>query len=228
MEAIEKRIGYVFTDPGLLRLALTHPSMGADNNQRLEFLGDAVLEYIVSDRLYRGHRAEHEGSLSHRRQILVCEDMLCRIAREMGLGPALIMDVGEEKNGGRDNPSVLCDAVEAVLAAVCLDGGLDAARTVVDRFWPPIESEELPLKDPKSLLQELLQGMHKPTPVYELTDRTGPVHAPTFTVKVLLEGRPLAMASGKSKKQAEQAAAQAALKYFDEAQQKTAPGPDAV
>ena len=102
MEPIESAIGYTFRDPSLLRLALTHPSMGPKNNQRLEFLGDAVLEYIVSLRLFHDHQSEQEGSLTHRRQILVCEDMLCSIAEKMGLGQALIMDAGEEKSGGRD------------------------------------------------------------------------------------------------------------------------------
>ena len=243
MKHVEEKLGYRFRDPQLLHLALTHPSMGPVNNQRLEFFGDAVLEYIVSDRLYREHTAEQEGSLTHRRQLLVCEDMLCGIARTMELGPALIMDAGEEKDGGRENPSVLCDAVEAVLAAVCLDGGLDEARAVVERFWPPFDSDLLPAKDPKSRLQECLQAIGKPTPVYALADRTGPDHAPTFTVQVLLGGRPLAMASGRSKKQAEQAAAQVALKLFEpetaagpadsmgegtKEDKKTAPGPDAV
>ncbi|MBQ6175506.1 MAG: ribonuclease III [Clostridia bacterium] len=228
LEAFEKKLGYRFRDPELLRLALTHPSMGAANNQRLEFLGDAVLEYIVSVRLYRDHQSEQEGSLTHRRQLLVCEEMLCGIARKMGLGDMLIMNSGYEHQGGRDNPSVLCDAVEAVLAAVCLDGGLEAAGAVVERFWPPFDSDLLPAKDAKSRLQELLQAMGKPTPVYELVGRTGPDHAPTFTVRVLLEERPLAMASGKSKQQAEQAAAAAALKLFDQAgNKKTAPDADA-
>ncbi len=216
MQTIENRLGYTFRDPDLLRLALTHPSMGPENNQRLEFLGDAVLEYIVSDRLFHGHRSEQEGSLTHRRQLLVCEEMLCGIAVDMGLGPVLRMDAGEEKIGGRENPSVLCDAVEAVLAAVCLDGGMDAARGVVERFWPDFDSPQLPVLNAKSSLQEKLQAMGRPTPVYQLVSRTGPDHAPVFTVRVLLEDHPLAIAAGRSKKQAEQAAAQAALKLFEE------------
>ena len=131
-----KALGYTFRDEALLRRALTHPSMGKNDNQRLEFLGDAVLQYLMSDKLYQAHPDEREGALTHRRQLMVCEAALSPIAQRLGLGEALLMDKGEELTGGREKPSVLCDTMEAVLAAVYLDGGMDAARGVVERCWP--------------------------------------------------------------------------------------------
>ena len=126
-----KALGYEFRDPALLKLALTHPSMGAEDNQRLEFLGDAVLQYLMSDYLYAAYPKDREGSLTHYRALLVCEAALSQVAEKLGIGEALIMDKGEELTGGREKPSVLCDAMESVLAAVYLDGGMEAARGVV-------------------------------------------------------------------------------------------------
>ena len=125
LDQVMKALGYKFRDEALLRRALTHPSMGKDDNQRLEFLGDAVLQYLMSDALYQAHPDEREGALTHRRALLVCEAALSPIAKKLGLGEALIMDRGEELTGGREKPSVLCDTMEAVLAAVYLDGGMD-------------------------------------------------------------------------------------------------------
>ena len=125
---VMEALGYTFHDEELLRRALTHPSAGKPDNQRLEFLGDAVLQYLMSDRLYRNHPADREGSLTHMRALLVCEAALSQIAARLGIGDAMVMDRGEEQTGGRTKPSVLCDAMEAVLAAVYLDGGMEAAR----------------------------------------------------------------------------------------------------
>ena len=136
MQELMNALSYQFKDPGLLRQALTHPSMGKNDNQRLEFLGDAVLQYIMSDMLYASHPESQEGSLTHLRALLVCEAALSQVARGLHVGEALIMDKGEEMTGGRDKPSVLCDAMEAVLAAVYLDGGMEAARQLVLRHWP--------------------------------------------------------------------------------------------
>ena len=212
MNQLAQAIGYTFRDTVLLRQALTHPSMGPENNQRLEFLGDAVLEFIVSERLYRENTQDQEGSLTHKRLMLVCEETQSVIARRIGLGQALIMDRGEELSGGRDKPSVLCDAMEALLAAVYLDGGMAAARAFVDLLWPSAEDAELPMKDAKSLLQELLQGQGRPTPTYEILSRSGPDHSPVFTAAVLIDGAVFAQGSGQSKKVAEQAAALTALR----------------
>ena len=147
MKALMKSLGYTFRDEALLRRALTHPSMGREDNQRLEFLGDAVLQYLMSDRLYREYPEEREGQLTHLRALLVCEAALSQVAARLGIGRSLIMDKGEELTGGREKPSVLCDAMEAVLAAVYLDGGMDAARGVVERCWPKPEEVSRPMQD---------------------------------------------------------------------------------
>ena len=156
LKRVMDALGYTFRDEALLRRALTHPSAGRQDNQRLEFLGDAVLQYLMSDRLYRKHPDEREGSLTHMRALLVCEAALSPIAQRLGIGEALIMDRGEELTGGRTKPSVLCDAMEAVLAAVYLDGGMEAAREVVDRCWPGEDEVSRPMQDSKGQLQEIL------------------------------------------------------------------------
>ena len=211
MNQLAQAIGYTFRDTALLRQALTHPSMGPENNQRLEFLGDAVLQLLMSERLYREYPAEREGALSHQRALLVCEAALSQVARKLRLGPALRMDKGEELTGGREKPSVLCDAMEAVLAAVYLDGGLDAARGVMERCWPAPEDVERPMQDSKGLLQETLQKDGGEPPVYRITGTSGPPHDPRFRAAVYYGGKLLAEGEGRKKKEAEQAAALKAL-----------------
>ncbi len=211
LDQVMKALGYTFSDEALLRRALTHPSMGRDDNQRLEFLGDAVLQYLMSDALYRAHPGEREGALTHRRQLMVCEAALSPIAKKLGLGEALVMDKGEELTGGREKPSVLCDTMEAVLAAVYLDGGMEAARGVVERCWPKEDEVERPLQDAKGALQEALQKDGGESPTYEITGQSGPPHNPVFRAAVSWQGRKLAEGEGKTKKAAEQAAALAAL-----------------
>ncbi len=212
LKRVMDALGYTFRDEALLRRALTHPSAGRQDNQRLEFLGDAVLQYLMSDRLYRKHPDEREGSLTHMRALLVCEAALSPIAQRLGIGEALIMDRGEELTGGRTKPSVLCDAMEAVLAAVYLDGGMEAAREVVDRCWPGEDEVSRPMQDSKGQLQEILQKNGGETPVYEITGTSGPPHAPVFEARVSRGGQELGTGSGKTKKQAEQAAALEAIK----------------
>ena len=214
LDQVIEALGYRFHDEELLRRALTHPSMGKDDNQRLEFLGDAVLQYLMSDALYRAHPGEREGSLTHRRALLVCEAALSPIAKKLGLGEALKMDKGEELTGGREKPSVLCDTMEAVLAAVYLDGGMEAARGVVERCWPSEDEVERPLQDSKGALQEALQKDGGESPTYEITGQSGPPHAPVFRATVSWQGKPLAEGEGRTKKQAEQAAALAAMKLI--------------
>ena len=211
MKRIMEALGYTFRDEALLRRALTHPSVGRNDNQRLEFLGDAVLQYLMSDKLYRKHPEDREGALTHRRALLVCEAALSPIARSLGIGEALIMDKGEEQTGGREKPSVLCDAMEAVLAAVYLDGGMEAARGVVDRCWPGEEEVSRPMQDSKGRLQEILQKDGGETPVYRIIGSSGPDHAPMFEAAVYQGERLLGRGSGKTKKQAEQAAALQAI-----------------
>jgi len=211
MTELEKNLGYTFRDAELLRRALTHPSMGKEDNQRLEFLGDAVLQYLMSDQLYRQYPEDREGGLTHLRASLVCEATLSRIARGLGVGSALMMEKGEEKTGGREKPSVLCDAMEAILAAVYLDGGMEAARDIVTRCWPRPEEVQLPAQDSKGALQELLQQGGGDPPEYRITGQSGPAHAPVFEATVYRDGEELAHGSGHTKKQAEQDAAVNAL-----------------
>ena len=211
MQALMNALGYQFRNQALLRQALTHPSMGKEDNQRLEFLGDAVLQYIMSDLLYQSHPADQEGSLTHLRALLVCEAALSQVARGLGIGQALRMDRGEELTGGRDKPSVLCDAMEAVLAAVYLDGGMEAARQLVLRHWPRPEDVHRPMQDSKGALQEHLQKDGGDAPTYAILVQDGPPHDRTFEAAVYRYGVELARGIGKTKKQAEQAAALAAL-----------------
>ena len=212
MKKVMEALGYTFRDEGLLRRALTHPSAGKEDNQRLEFLGDAVLQYLMSDRLYRNHPADREGSLTHMRALLVCEAALSPIAARLHIGEALIMDRGEEQTGGRTKPSVLCDAMEAVLAAVYLDGGMEAARGVIERCWPAEGEVQRPMQDSKGRLQELLQKDGGDTPTYQITGTSGPPHAPVFEAAVFRGGKEIGRGTGRTKKQAEQSAALSALK----------------
>ena len=214
LDQVMEALGYKFRDEALLRRALTHPSMGKNDNQRLEFLGDAVLQYLMSDALYQAHPDEREGALTHRRALLVCEAALSPIAKKLGLGEALIMDRGEEMTGGREKPSVLCDAMEAVLAAVYLDGGMEAARGVMERCWPSPEDVERPTQDSKGALQELMQRGGGDPPEYRITGQSGPAHDPRFEATVYRNGKPLATGIGHTKKHAEQEAAVRALEIL--------------
>ncbi len=209
---LEAGLGYTFRDPELLSLALTHPSAGRRHNQRLEFLGDAVLELCVSEKIYEQHPSMQEGAMTQLRQKLVREERLAEAAQSVDLGKHLVMDWGCESTGGRENPSVLCDAFEAVLAAVYLDGGLDAARGMVLRLIG--DCSETGESDFKSELQQELQAEGRPAPDYETVGQSGPPHAPVFTAAVLLEGREIARGEGTSKKRAEQEAARKALEIL--------------
>ena len=211
MDRLMKQLGYTFRNPALLKQALTHPSMGGNDNQRLEFLGDAVLQYLMSDILYAASPEDQEGSLTHQRALLVCEAALSQVARSLHVGEALIMDKGEALTGGRDKPSVLCDAMEAILAAVYLDGGLDAARGIILRHWPKPGEVQRPMQDSKGALQEYLQKDGGDAPTYAIIEQSGPPHDRTFVAAVYRYGVELAQGTGRSKKQAEQAAALAAL-----------------
>lgn len=206
-----EKIGYRFRDEKLLHLALRHPSMGAENNQRLEFLGDAVLEMCISDRIYLRMQTLHEGEMTTLRQRLVCEEALAHIARMIDLGPQIVMEKGCEQTGGREKNSVLSDAMEAVLAAVYLDGGFHAAKDVIDRLWPDDLVAVKRAPDPKSALQEWTQARMAVTPRYVLLSESGPAHQREFEVAVLLRDTEYARAKGMSKKKAEQSAAQTAL-----------------
>lgn len=212
LSQLERAISYRFADKRLLSVALTHPSAGPENNQRLEYLGDAVLELCVSEKIYAMHPEMHEGAMTQLRQKLVREERLAQAARQIALGEALMMDRSCEATGGRKNPSVLCDAFEAVLAAVYLDGGLEAARAMVLRLIGDCSDQGV--NDAKSALQEYLQGRGRPMPVYETIAEEGPPHERIFTVVVRIDGTATGRGAGTSKKRAEQEAARAALDYL--------------
>lgn len=215
MQRLQADIGYTFANPEHLRRALTHPSTKLPDNQRLEFLGDAVLEFCVSDMLCQKYPDLHEGELTARRAALVCERTLSAIAASLCLGRYLLMGHGEEQTGGREKPSILADAMEAVLAAIYMDGGYEAVREVILRLFS--EDERLIAwrgQDNKSALQEYTQANGLELPVYEIIAQTGPDHDRHFTAQVSVKGAPIATGNGNSKKAAEQAAAKAALKAF--------------
>ena len=218
--ALQKTIGYTFQDKALLTEALTHPSMAhenghaSSNNQRLEFLGDAVLQLLLTDRIFELHPNLPEGQLTQIRAHLANRHSLYRRARVIDLGRALYLGKGEEASGGRDRLSVLADAFEALLGAVYLDGGIRAARAFVNRQFrdefkqtrPPT-----PHANPKGQLQELLQAKSPANPTYRVVDESGPDHHKHFAAVVEWEGREIGRGEGPSKKLAEAAAAQAAL-----------------
>ena len=225
MEPLEQRIGHEFHDSGLLEEALTHASLAKKrglqmrSNQRLEFLGDAVLQLTLSEVLYRLWPEADEGTLSKARARLVSTTALAALARRLELGRFLRMDRGEDSNGGRDRDSILADAFEAVTGAVFLDGGMLACQNVVERLFRDelIRLQEEPgERNPKGRLQELLQALNRQGPVYEVKDSSGPDHLRSFVVEVRWEGRTLAAGSGRSKKEAETAAATQALDKLSE------------
>ena len=220
LETLMEALGYQFQDPMLLQQALTHPSCGSNDNQRLEFLGDAGLQYLMSDLLYAAHPKDQEGTLTHLRALLVCEAALSQVARKLHVGEALLMDSGEEQTGGRDKSGALGDAMEAILAATYLDGGLEAARGIIVRHWPKAEDVHRPMQDSKSALQEYLQKDGSESPTYEIVSTFGPPHKPTFAAVVRHLGRELARGEGSTKKLAEQAAALTALNLLKQQDEK--------
>ena len=220
-----ERLKYKFENEELLRSALTHRSASAHNgeghsdgetdNQRLEFLGDAVLDLVISDFLYHHQPHLKEGDMSRIRAGLVCEARLAEVAKKLRLGEALILGPGEAHGGGRSKASVLADGVEALLGAVYLDGGLESAMDAARRLWKPYlshpESWGDMLADFKTRLQEETQGRGFGTPDYALVDTQGPAHARLFTMAISLGGRHLAEGTAGTKKEAEQQAAREAL-----------------
>ncbi|HZR80556.1 MAG TPA: ribonuclease III [Candidatus Binatia bacterium] len=215
-EALEERLGYGFGDRALLRTALTHRSHTAgagEQNETLEFLGDAVIGLVVSDLLVRRWPLANEGQLSRRRAALVNADSLAAKASGLGLGPVILLGRGEEKTGGRAKRSILAGAFEAVLGAVFLDGGFDAARRAIELVFREDVAVQPGAKagEYKTRLQELTQRLFRQTPEYTLRSVSGPDHARDFLSEVRIQGRLLGTGSGHSKKVAEQAAAREAL-----------------
>jgi ribonuclease III len=219
MQTLEEKLGYRFQNISLLENALTHSSYanehrnGMSSNERLEFLGDSVLGMVVADYLYRNCPTLPEGDLTRLRAALVCEGNLVLVAQELNLGSYLKLGHGEELGGGRTRPSIQADAVESVLAAVYLDGGISAARKLIQHFiLDHISRVHDASKDHKTALQEIVQRKSGQVLTYELVGENGPDHAKTFRMQVLLNGKPIGEGEGHSKKEAEQAAAAAAIR----------------
>jgi ribonuclease-3 len=218
-ELLRRRLGLRRLDPGLFRLALTHASYahetpGAAHNERLEFLGDAVLGLAVAEALYRAHPEASEGALSRMRAAIVCTPTLARVSRRLGLGEFLLLGHGEESTGGRERASVLANALEAVIGAIYLQHGLGEVRRFVRRTFASelaAAAQGRLVEDFKTALQEWTQRERGAEPVYRTVGESGPDHAKEFTVEVVVAGEVMGRGRGRSKKEAEQAAAEEAL-----------------
>ncbi len=216
---LEEAIGYSFKNITLLQNALSHSSYANErwhdslrSNERLEFLGDSILGMVTAEYLYCNFPNRPEGELTRMRADMVCERALAAVAERIGLGKHLMLGRGEEAGGGRNRDSILADAVESVIAACFLDGGMEAARKFIDIFvLTEVPVQKLRNVDYKTALQELVQQKKNQTLVYELVAVSGPDHDKHFRMDVLLNGKTIGSGEGKSKKRAEQAAAQAAI-----------------
>lgn len=218
LKTLEKRIGYQFQDSKLLKQALTHSSFTneqrinrAKNYERLEFLGDAVLELVSSEFLFHENPDMSEGELTKTRASMVCEPSLAFCARDLELGQFMLLGKGEESTGGRWRDSITSDAMEAVIGAIYLDGGMEPARSFINRFvLSDLEDKQL-FYDSKTNLQEVVQGRYRKELHYELLEESGPEHDKTFVVEVYMEKEALGQGVGRTKKAAEQQAAYEAL-----------------
>lgn len=211
-EKLEQNIGYRFKDKALLKLAMTHPSFAGEthvHNQRLEFLGDAVLQLCTSERLYHQYPDLPEGKLSRLRARCVQENALEVAARRLHIGEFLLLGYGEDNGGGREKPSILADAMEALLGAMYLDGAMDDARRVIESVVPIGDAPKV--HDYKTEYQELAQRVVGEAPTYRITGEEGPAHMRTFYAEVTLGGKTAGEGVGNSKKNAEQQAARDAL-----------------
>lgn len=208
-------IGYRFSDPDLARDALVHRSAAARGRQtyeRLEFLGDRVLALVIADMLYERYPLEDEGALAKRLVALVRRETLAEVAAVLGLGPLIRLSRGEEDAGGRENPAILADVCESVIGAIYRDGGLAPARDFIERHWSALmESTAEPPKDAKTTLQEWAQGRGLALPAYRQITRSGPDHAPLFTIKVTVGDFAPECGEGPTKRIAEQTAAEKLL-----------------
>lgn len=223
LNALEERLEYRFHDLALLDTALTHTSYvkgdgrASAHNERLEFLGDAVLELCTSEYLYLRFPDYDEGAMTRLRAQAVCEGALHEVAREYGLGAMLLLGRGEDHSGGREKPSILSDAVEAVIGALYIDGGMEVAKGFIMRFVHNSVADAMAgrlIKDHKTMLQEYVQKRHMGQIVYELTGSSGPDHNKTFTMRVLVAGETAGIGEGRTKQEAGQQAARAALIEF--------------
>ncbi|NQU59529.1 MAG: ribonuclease III [Rhodospirillales bacterium] len=218
---LEAELGHTFNDPELLRRALLHSSAARDreqSNERYEFLGDRVLGLAIAGLLLKNFPDEDEGKLGYRFSALARAETLARVGGSIGLGGHIVLSEGEEAASGRENVSIIADCCEAVIAALFLDGGLEAAEAFIHQYWKPLMAENLtPPKDAKTMLQEWAQGQGLALPNYKVTKETGPAHEPQFTVEVRVHEMNPASAQGPSKQAAEQAAAEVLMKKIEEA-----------
>ncbi len=223
LNALEDHLGYRFRDLALLDTALTHTSYvkgdgrASAHNERLEFLGDAVLELCVSEYLYMHFPEYDEGAMTRLRAQAVCEGALHAVAKEYGLGAMLLLGRGEDHSGGREKPSILSDAVEAVIGALYIDGGMAVAKGFIMGFVHRSVADAMAgrlIKDHKTMLQEYVQKRHMGQIVYELTGSSGPDHNKTFSMRVLIAGETAGRGEGRTKQEAGQQAARAALAEF--------------
>ena len=215
---LEKKLGYFFSDSSLLSLALTHKSFSSKNNERLEFIGDAVLGYVIATDLYSRHKELHEDALSLMRVSLVRGDMLSEVALECGLSDHLLLGPGELKSGGRTRSSIFAYALEAVIGAVHEDGGIEDCRNLITNIFGSrlIDLEPENLKDPKTRLQEILQGNNEQLPVYEVESVTGQDHDLSFKVKCSLPSLNIAQfGEGASRRLSEKIAAQRIIEELE-------------
>lgn len=217
--AFEEKIGYVFKDKSLLEMALTHSSYANENklpydNERLEFLGDSVLGFVTAEYLFEEYKNRPEGVLTKLRSAVVCEKSLFKFAEKISLGNFIFMGKGEERTGGRNRPSIVSDAFEAVIAAMYLDGGINAVKPYILSFIKEAVKKEAGFKDNKSLLQEFIQREKGNVLQYDEVGETGPDHDKVFNFAVSLNGEVIGKGQGRSKKEAEQAAAGNALDYL--------------
>ena len=218
LELLEERIGYRFQDISLLKQAITHSSFTNEQKinkmkdyERLEFLGDAVLELVSSEFLYREYEGKREGELTKMRASMVCEPSLAFCARDLELGEFLLLGKGEENTGGRKRDSITSDAMEAVIGAIYLDGGMEKAKEFIYRFILSDLEEKQLFYDSKTNLQELIQGKLKKEFHYVLVEETGPEHDKVFFVEIVMEDEVIGKGQGRTKKSAEQEAAYEAL-----------------
>ena len=218
METLEKKLGYSFSNRELLSEALNHSSYahehrgaGISSNERLEFLGDSVLGFVTAEFLFKNYPRLPEGDLTRMRAALVCEQSLYEVAKMLELGQYLKLGKGEEAGGGRERQSILADAVEAVFAAVYLDGGMEQIRGLIHRVLLSRAPAAEERKDYKTTLQEIVQRKIGQQLTYHMVEESGPDHNKTFVFEVRLNGEPIGRGDGHSKKEAEQAAARDAL-----------------
>ncbi|NBI12895.1 ribonuclease III [[Haemophilus] felis] len=215
IDRLQRKLGYEFKQLALLKQALTHRSAAAQNNERLEFLGDAILNLIIGEALFHQFPKCNEGELTRMRASLVREPTLAILARQFELGDYLSLGTGELKSGGYRRESILADGVEAIIGAICLDSHLDTVRQIVQSWYQPLLAQIKPgdnQKDPKTRLQEYLQGKRLPLPTYQVVDIKGEAHCQIFTVQCQIDNdERIFIGTGSSRRKAEQMAAEKIL-----------------